>query len=421
MLNKTLLKKHFFSVFFMICLSSMYSFSAYSGQGHDHEGHHGDEGEELLEQEKGPHGGKLFIEGDLMLELAIFEEGIPPEYRAWVTHDGEEIADAKLEVELTRLGGKVDHFTFTKTDDYWLGSGTVEEPHSFDVKITLQAEGEQHQWSFSSHEGRAEISSVIAEQAELRVALAAGGEINKTLTVYGKVMPAPGQVRQVRARFPGILTEVSVDIGDKVAKGDVLATIESNQSLNRYVLKAPLDGIITARNVSAGELAAEQVLFTVANFENLWAEFQVFPSQMQQVSEGQAIQILSAQQNVIAQSEIKHLIPDSDGEPVMIARAPLLQSDQSWSLGSLLEAKVITEKIKVPLVVRNQALQSFRDWQVVFIQVGDEYEIRPLELGKSDGEVTEVLAGLNPGDRYVVENSYLIKADLEKSGASHDH
>ena len=36
-------------------------------------------------------------------------------------------------------------------------------------------------------------------------------------------------------------------------------------------------------------------------------------------------------------------------------------------------------------------------------------------------EVTEVLEGLNPGDRYVVENSYLLKADLEKSGASHDH
>jgi acetyl/propionyl-CoA carboxylase alpha subunit len=42
-------------------------------------------------------------------------------------------------------------------------------------------------------------------------------------------------------------------------------------------------------------------------------------------------------------------------------------------------------------------------------------------LGRSDGRFTEVLAGLQAGDRYVVENSYLIKADIEKSGASHDH
>ena len=61
------------------------------------------------------------------------------------------------------------------------------------------------------------------------------------------------------------------------------------------------------------------------------------------------------------------------------------------------------------------------NWQLVFIQVGDVYEIRPLELGQTDGEFTEVLAGLNAGDSYVVENSYLLKADLEKSGASHDH
>jgi membrane fusion protein, heavy metal efflux system len=53
--------------------------------------------------------------------------------------------------------------------------------------------------------------------------------------------------------------------------------------------------------------------------------------------------------------------------------------------------------------------------------VDDTYEIRPLELGRSDGNLTEVLGGLQAGDRYVVENSYLIKADIEKSGASHDH
>ena len=73
------------------------------------------------------------------------------------------------------------------------------------------------------------------------------------------------------------------------------------------------------------------------------------------------------------------------------------------------------------LLVENRALQGFRDWQVVFIKVGNVYEIRPLELGRSDGHFTEVLSGLNIGDTYVVENSYLLKADLEKSGASHDH
>jgi cobalt-zinc-cadmium efflux system membrane fusion protein len=47
--------------------------------------------------------------------------------------------------------------------------------------------------------------------------------------------------------------------------------------------------------------------------------------------------------------------------------------------------------------------------------------MRPLRLGGSDGKFTEVVSGLNAGDWYVTENSYLIKAELEKSAASHDH
>jgi cobalt-zinc-cadmium efflux system membrane fusion protein len=85
------------------------------------------------------------------------------------------------------------------------------------------------------------------------------------------------------------------------------------------------------------------------------------------------------------------------------------------------EADVTIDRFEVSLAVDNRALQQFRDWQVVFIQIGDEFEIRPLQLGRSDSRFTEVLSGLNPGDRYVVENSYLIKADIEKSGATHSH
>ena len=67
------------------------------------------------------------------------------------------------------------------------------------------------------------------------------------------------------------------------------------------------------------------------------------------------------------------------------------------------------------------ALQTFRDWDVVFIRVGDTYEVRPVGLGKRDATQVEILSGLKAGDAVVVEQSYLVKADIEKSGASHDH
>ena len=70
---------------------------------------------------------------------------------------------------------------------------------------------------------------------------------------------------------------------------------------------------------------------------------------------------------------------------------------------------------------KRQALQKFRDFTVVFAKYGDTYEVRMLKLGVNNGEWVEVLEGLKPGTEYVTNNSFLIKADIEKSGASHDH
>ncbi len=76
---------------------------------------------------------------------------------------------------------------------------------------------------------------------------------------------------------------------------------------------------------------------------------------------------------------------------------------------------------KSPLAVRTRALQPFRDFTVVYAKVGDTYEVRMLDLGRRTEEWTEVLGGIEPGTTYVVDGAFLIRADIEKSGASHDH
>jgi len=76
---------------------------------------------------------------------------------------------------------------------------------------------------------------------------------------------------------------------------------------------------------------------------------------------------------------------------------------------------------QVPLAVKTEGLQAFRDFTVVFAKVGDTYEVRMLELGTRGPVWTEVKSGIKPGQSYVTKGSYVIKADIEKSGASHDH
>ncbi|MFN2289022.1 MAG: secretion protein HlyD, partial [Chromatocurvus sp.] len=64
--------------------------------------------------EKGPHGGRMLREGDFAIELAIFETGVPPEFRVWVTRNGQPVSPTAvdLQVRLTRLGDVVDDIGF---------------------------------------------------------------------------------------------------------------------------------------------------------------------------------------------------------------------------------------------------------------------------------------------------------------------
>jgi cobalt-zinc-cadmium efflux system membrane fusion protein len=98
-----------------------------------------------------------------------------------------------------------------------------------------------------------------------------------------------------------------------------------------------------------------------------------------------------------------------------------IPADAGLQPGMRLMAEVVIAETEVPLTVQESGLQSFRDFTVVYAKVGDTYEVRMLELGRRDGERVEVLGGLRPGEIYVSDNSFLIKADIDKSGASHDH
>jgi membrane fusion protein, heavy metal efflux system len=115
------------------------------------------------------------------------------------------------------------------------------------------------------------------------------------------------------------------------------------------------------------------------------------------------------------------LLPLATRGQSVVVRASLPNPDGRWRPGMTVTAHVIVAEKPVPIAVKESGLQRFRDFTVVFAQVGETYEVRMLELGDRDGENVEVLAGIKPGTRYVAEQSYLIKADIEKSGASHDH
>jgi cobalt-zinc-cadmium efflux system membrane fusion protein len=374
-------------------------------------------------QERGPNNGILFADGDFVLELAIFETGVPPEYRAWATSGGRSLepSSVDLDVRLTRFGNVVDEIGFRPQGDYLRGDTVIYEPHSFTVSIDATYGGRSHRWEYDSFEGRTRISAQMAEAFGIETAIAGPALLEETATVYGRIVPNTERVRQVSARFDGAIRTVDVFLGEVVSEGQTLATVESNESLNLYSIVAPIDGVVTERVAAAGEQTAGRALFTIVDTSSVWAELAIFPADRARVVLGAEVSITPATGGAPVVGTISYINVMTDANQAVAARIVLDNSDGAWPPGTFITGEVKIGEYDVPLAVLRRGMQSFRDFTVVYAQIGDEYEVRMLDLGRQAGDWAEVLGGLEPGTRYVTENSYVLKADIEKAGAAHDH
>jgi cobalt-zinc-cadmium efflux system membrane fusion protein len=391
---------------------------------HADEGDHGGEhGAEEAEPAKGPHGGRLLEQDAFAVEVTIFESGVDPQYRVYPTLDGKAVAPetVELQIALSRLGGKTDTFRFTPEQDYLKGDGVVAEPHSFDVTVQASYQGKTYTWDYESYEGRVTIADEAATGAGVQTGSAGPAVIRTSVDLSGTVQLPPSARAEVRAVYPGRVISVGKTVGDTVGKGETLAVVENSSSLQTYSVRAPIAGTILERRTNAGDVAASEPLFVIGDTEAAQAELHVYPKDAGIIKVGQKVRVRIAGGELTADGVIDRFLPIAEqGTQSLIAMVKLPRGS-GLRPGMRVTGTVEVSETEVPLAVRESGLQRFRDFTVVFAEHGDTYEVRMLDLGKSDGEFVEVLGGIDPGEAYVTENSFLIKADIEKSGASHDH
>lgn len=398
---------------------------ASEGNSHEAEGGHGEHAE-AEEVKKGEHGGRLLEKNGLTVELGIAEDGTPPKFQAWLYRDGKPLPPSagSVEVRLKRLGNVAENHTLKpQADGSLMASTIVGEPHSFDVEVIARINGAALRWAYPSYEGRTQIAAKVAQDAGIRVAPAAPGVIADEHEVQGLLTPVEGRIAKVATRFPGPVRRLNANVGDTVRVGQTLATIESNLSLTTYTVTAPITGVVLARNAAVGSVATEGApLFEVADLSLLWVDLHIFGADAQHIRPGVPVTVTRMSDGATAQTTLERVLPGTaTASQSTVARATIANTDGLWRPGSAVKARITVDQQPAKLVVPLAALQTFRDWDVVFVRVGDTYEVRPVELGKRDAQRVEVLSGLKAGDQVVVEQSYLVKADIEKSGASHDH
>ena len=261
------------------------------------------------------------------------------------------------------------------------------------------------------------IPAKTAAAAGIRVAAVGPGEIAGEHEGQGLLTPIDGRVAQVTARFPGPIRSVRAQPGDRVRRGQVLTTVESNLSLTTYAIAAPIDGVVMARQAAVGMTAAEGApLFEIADLSTLWVDLHIFGGDAQHIRAGAPVTVTRLSDGVTATTTLERVLPGTATvSQSTVARAALPNADGQWRPGSAVKARITVDRQPVTLVVPVTALQTAKDQDVVYVQQGDVYRTRPVKLGRRDAERVEVVDGLKPGERVVIAQSFLVKADIEKS------
>jgi cobalt-zinc-cadmium efflux system membrane fusion protein len=374
--------------------------------------------------ERGPHNGRLLRDGPFSLEVTVFETGVPPELHVYPYLDDQPLAPSQVQLAVTvsRLGGEVNRFAFQPQQDFLRADGVLHEPHSFDVAVTATHGGMSHNWTYESYEGRTTIAQSVADASGVKTEHAGKAVLEEAITIAGRVELQPQGKSEVRAWYPGRIMEMNKIIGDRVQKGEVVARVESSSSLQTYAIPAPMSGVVTERHANVGDVAADQALYVLSDTTKVHAELFMFPGDAERVRVGQPVEIRSVAGNIVSESHVEVLLPTADlNTQALLAHVELPNTRAQWRPGMGVEGSVVVSRQAVPLAVRTRALQRFRDFTVVYARFGETYEVRMLQLGRQTAEWTEVLGGLEPGTEYVTDNAFLIRADVEKSGATHDH
>lgn len=301
------------------------------------------------------------------------------------------------------------------------------DPRHAKRDATTQAQEHGAEQGQDAHHGDAQAQVALSPEqiriAGIEVLPMRPASIHETLPIYGIVVANAERVREVSARFPGVIRSIEKKIGDSVKRGDILATVESNESLRVYAVSAPQAGVISARNANTGEQTGERNLFTVADLSTVWVELSLFPRDLGKVKLGQRVHVKNVDAGLAADGTLIYVAPfGSSTNQTLTARVLIDNPDRSWKPGLYVTADVVLGQWPAALAVRSEAIQELEGRSVVFVEhTAGIFEPRPVKLGRSDDQFSEVTDGMGAQDRYVAKGSFILKSQLGAGAAEHGH
>ena len=296
-------------------------------------------------------------------------------------------------------------------------------------------EGHDHGEAGADDHGDHEDESALRLSAEsislagIRINRLKARNLERTIELPGEIGFNEDRLVHITPRYPGAAREVQVRVGARVREGDVLAVLESNESLSKYSIKAPISGWIIDKHLTVGEFVAEDhTMFLIADLRTVWANCEVYAKDMSSVKEGAPLTIYSMEGDLSVEATLSYVAPVyREDTRSALARAVIANDNGLWRPGTFIRALLPVGMGEARKAVEKEAVQVLGGEQIVFVPGEDEgeFETVPVETGLASDGFVEIVHGLDLGDTYVAAGAFELKAMMVTANldphAGHGH
>jgi len=276
-------------------------------------------------------------------------------------------------------------------------------------------EGEEAE-PHAGDEGALHLSPEAIRLAGIGIGRMQARDLERTIELPGEIGFNEDRLVHVTPRYPGVAREVQGRVGARVREGELLAVLESNESLSKYSIRAPISGWIIEKHLTVGEFVAEDhTMFLIADLRAVWANCEVHARDMSSVKQGAPVAIFSVDGELSAESVLSYVAPVyREDTRSALARAVIANDEGLWRPGTFIRAVLPVGTGVARNAVEREAVQVLDGEQIVFVpgEEEGEFETVPVKTGVASDGFVEIIAGLEPGDAYVVAGAFELKAKM---------
>ncbi len=211
-------------------------------------------------------------------------------------------------------------------------------------------------------------------------------------------------------------------------KGVSAVLKNGDNELTLYELRAPAEGIIIEQHAVQGEVLETHLRsFTIADLSSVWVSLTVYQKDLPFIHKNQQIIISTrfglADKEATALSIISWLSPTLDKTTRSATARVIIDNPEGyWRPGLFVSGKVAIAKTAAAIVIPLPAVQTLDGQSIVFIKNAEgHFSAQPVKTGRNDHRHVEVLQGLKPGQTYISQNAFTLKAQMQKGSFGHGH